>query len=147
MRRARFPTDNAEPAKILGEGGHQMRGFIARFCLNLLLLALVAWMFEGIKVDGTLALIFAGIILGLLNAFLRPVLILLTLPLTIITIGVFIFVINALLLMMTSAMVRGFEVSGFFTALAAALVYSALSLIATMFLSDKGRIEVIHFRR
>lgn len=147
MRRARFSIDNAEPAKIPGERGHQMRGFIARFCLNLLLLALVAWMFEGIKVDGALALIFAGIILGLLNAFLRPILILITLPLTIITIGVFIFVINALLLMMTSAMVRGFEVSGFFTAFFAALVYSALSLLGTIFLSDKGRIEIIHFRR
>ncbi len=68
-------------------------------------------------------------------------------PLTIVTIGVFIFVINALLLMMTSAMVRGFDVSGFFTAFFAALVYSALSFITTMFLSDSGRIEVIHFRR
>lgn len=123
-----------------------MRGFIGRFVVNLLILALVAWMFDGIAVSGPLALIFAGIILGLLNAFLRPILILITLPLTIVTIGVFIFVINALLLMMTSAMVRGFEVANFWTALAAALVYSALSLLATLFLSDSGRIESIHFR-
>ena len=124
-----------------------MKGFIARFIVNLLLLALVAYMFEGIQVSGTLALIFAGIILGLLNAFLRPILVLFTLPLTILTLGLFIFVINALLLLMTSAMVRGFNISGFWTALAAALVYSALSFIATMFLSDSGRIEAIHFRR
>jgi len=124
-----------------------MKGFFGRFLINLLLLALVAWMFEGITVENVFALVFAGIILGLLNAFLRPILVLLTLPLTIVTIGVFIFVINALLLMMTSAMVRGFDVSGFFTAFFAALVYSALSFIATMFLSDSGRIEVIHFRR
>ncbi len=128
------------------EGAYRMRGFIGRFFVNLLLLALVAWMFDGIAVSGPLALIFAGIILGLLNAFLRPILILITLPLTIVTIGVFIFVINALLLMMTSAMVRGFEISNFWTALAAALVYSALSLLATLFLSDSGRIESIHFR-
>lgn len=124
-----------------------MKGFFGRFLINLLLLALVAWMFEGITVENAFALVFAGIILGLLNAFLRPIVVLLTLPLTIVTIGVFIFVINALLLMMTSAMVRGFDVSGFFTAFFAALVYSALSFIATMFLSDSGRIEVIHFRR
>ncbi len=124
-----------------------MKGFFGRFLINLLLLALVAWMFEGITVENAFALVFAGIILGLLNAFLRPILVLLTLPLTIVTIGVFIFVINALLLMMTSAMVRGFDVSGFFTAFFAALVYSALSFITTMFLSDSGRIEVIHFRR
>jgi len=124
-----------------------MKGFFGRFLINLLLLALVAWMFEGIAVENVFALVFAGIILGLLNAFLRPILVLLTLPLTIVTIGVFIFVINALLLMMTSAMVRGFDVSGFFTAFFAALVYSALSFIATMFLSDSGRIEVIHFRK
>ena len=124
-----------------------MRGFIARFIVNLLLLALVAKMFEGIRVEGAFALVFAGIILGLLNAFLRPILILLTLPLTILTVGVFIFVINALMLLITSAMVNGFEVSGFWTALGAALVYSALSLIVTMLLSDSGRIEAIHFRK
>ncbi len=123
-----------------------MKGFIGRFIINLLLLALVAKMFDGIIVDSVFALVFAGIILGLLNAFLRPILILFTLPLTIVTVGVFIFVINALLLQMTSAMVRGFEVSGFFTAFFAALVYSALSFLVTMFLSDTGRIEVIHFR-
>ena len=124
-----------------------MRGFIARFVLNLLILAAVASMFTGISVDGPVALIFAGIILGLLNAFLRPILILITLPLTILSIGVFIFVINALMLMITSAMVQGFNVSGFWTALGGALVYSALSLLATVLLSDSGRIEVMRFRR
>lgn len=124
-----------------------MRGFVARFFLNLLLLALVAYMFEGIQVTGVLPLVFAGIILGLLNAFLRPVLILLTLPLTILSLGLFIFVINALLLWMTASMVRNFEITSFWTALAAALVYSALSLVSTMFLSDKGKIEIMRFRR
>lgn len=123
-----------------------MRGFIARFFINLLLLALVAWMFKGVQVSGTLALIFAGIILGLLNAFLRPIIILLTLPLTILTVGLFVFVINALMFMITSAMVRGFEIDNFWTALGAALIYSALSFLVTLFLSDAGRIEVIHFR-
>jgi putative membrane protein len=124
-----------------------MKGFVARFILNLLLLALVAYMFEGIQVTSVLPLVFAGIILGLLNAFLRPILILITLPLTILSLGLFIFVINALLLWMTASMVRGFEITSFWTALAAALVYSALSLVSTMFLSDKGKIESIHFRR
>jgi putative membrane protein len=122
-----------------------MRGFVGRFVINLLLLAFVAWMFEGIRFEGALkgvpALVFTGIILGLLNAFLRPILILFTLPLTILTLGLFIFVINAILFMMTDALVRGFEIDGFFTALAAALVYSALSFLSTMFLSDKGKIE------
>lgn len=124
-----------------------MRGFIARFLVNLLLLAVVAWMFEGISVQGPWSLIFAGIILGLLNAFLRPILILITLPLMILTVGVFLFVINALLLLITSSLVGGFHVSGFWTALAASLVYSALSFLVTMLLSDTGRVEVIHFHR
>ena len=124
-----------------------MKGFIGRFIINLLLLALVAKMFEGIIVDSPLALVFAGIILGVLNAFLRPILILFTLPLTIVTAGLFIFVINALLLQMTSAMVKGFDITSFWVALFAALVYSALSFLVTMFLSDTGRIETIHFRR
>jgi putative membrane protein len=124
-----------------------MKGFIGRFIVNLLTLALVAWMFDKVIVDGVLALIFAGIILGLLNTFLRPLLILFTLPLTILTLGLFIFVINAVLFMMTSAMLKGFTVDGFFTALFASIVYSALSFLTTMFLSDKGRIEVIHFKQ
>ncbi len=124
-----------------------MKGFVGRFIINLLLLALVAWMFEGIQISGALSLIFAGIILGLLNTFLRPILVIFTLPLTILTLGLFIFVINALLFMMTSAMVKGFYISSFWVALAAALVYSALSLLATMFLSDSGRIEIVQFRK
>ena len=124
-----------------------MKGFIGRFIVNLLTLALVAWMFDKVIVDGVLSLIFAGIILGLLNTFLRPLLVLFTLPLTILTLGLFIFVINALLFMMTSAMLKGFTVDGFFTALFAAIVYSALSFLTTMFLSDKGRIEAIHFKK
>jgi putative membrane protein len=123
-----------------------MKGFVGRFIVNLLMLALVAWMFDKVIVDGVFSLIFAGIILGLLNTFLRPLLVLFTLPLTILTLGLFIFVINALLFMMTSAMLKGFTVDGFFTALFASVVYSALSFLTTMFLSDKGRIEVIHFR-
>lgn len=127
-----------------------MKGFVGRFIINLLLLALVAWMFEDIRFEGALngavALVFAGIILGLLNAFLRPILILFTLPLTIVTLGLFIFVINALLFRMTAAMVKGFDISSFWVALLAALVYSALSFLTTMFLSDSGRIEVIHLR-
>ena len=124
-----------------------MKGFAGRFIVNLLMLALVAWMFDKVIVDGVFSLIFAGIILGLLNTFLRPLLVLFTLPLTILTLGLFIFVINALLLMMTSAMLKGFTVDGFFTALFASIVYSALSFLTTMFLSDKGRIEAIHFKK
>ena len=124
-----------------------MKGFAGRFIVNLLMLALVAWMFDKVIVDGVFSLIFAGIILGLLNTFLRPLLVLFTLPLTILTLGLFIFVINALLLMMTSAMLKGFTIDGFFTALFASIVYSALSFLTTMFLSDKGRIEAIHFKK
>jgi putative membrane protein len=124
-----------------------MRGFVARFIINLLLLALVAWMFPGIQVSGPLALIFAGIVLGVLNAFVRPILILITLPLTILTIGIFIFVINGLMIWLTSGMVKGFYVSGFWTAVGAALVYSVLSLLVNFLLSDAGRIEVVHFHK
>jgi putative membrane protein len=124
-----------------------MRGFVARFIINLLLLALVAWMFPGIQVSGPLALIFAGIVLGVLNAFVRPILILITLPLTILTIGIFIFVINGLMIWLTSGMVKGFYVSGFWTAVGAALVYSVLSMLVNFLLSDAGRIEVVHFHK
>ncbi len=123
-----------------------MRGFLWRFLINLLLLGAIAWLFPGIRIASLSSLIFAALIFGVLNAFLRPILILLTLPLTILTLGLFTFVINALMLWIASAMVRGFEIRSFWTALAAVFVYSILSLMVTMFLSDAGKIEVIHFR-
>jgi putative membrane protein len=124
-----------------------MRGFIGRFLINLLLLGFVAWLFPGIEIGNILALFFAGIVFGLLNAFVRPILILITLPISILTVGLFIFVINGFLFWLTSAVVKDFYVSSIWTAIAGAFVYSISSLLVSLFLSDAGRIEIIQFRK
>jgi putative membrane protein len=124
-----------------------MRGFWGRFLLNLVLLAFVAWLFPGIEIGGFLALLFAGIVFGFLNAFVRPLLILITLPISILTIGLFIFIINGFLFWLTAKVVVGFSVSSIWTAIGGAFIYSVTSLLVSMFLSDAGRIEIIQFRK
>jgi putative membrane protein len=124
-----------------------MRGFVGRLIINLLLLAFVAWVVQGIQIHGFFALMFAGIILALLNAFVRPLLILITLPLSILTVGLFVFIVNGFIFWLGAHIVKGFDVSGFWTAVWGAFIYSVASLIVNMLLSDRGRIEIIHFRR
>ncbi len=91
-------------------------------------LGLTAGLFDSIWIDGFLSAVLAVIILGLANTFIRPVLLLLTLPLTLVTLGLFTLVINALLFKLTSILVSGFHVGGFWSALGGALVYSILTL-------------------
>ena len=89
----------------------------------------------------------AALVLGLINAIVRPVLLVLTLPLTLVTLGLFLFVLNALCLWLTSAIVPGFEVRGFWPAFWGALIVSALSWAVNGFVSDRGRMVVITERQ
>lgn len=85
--------------------------------------------FKGIRFSSTVSLIVAALLLGFVNAIVRPVLIILTLPLTVLTLGLFLLVINAALLLLVAALVRGFSVSGFWTALFASILISVLGLV------------------
>ncbi len=124
-----------------------MLGFFGRFFINLILLGFVAWMFPGITISGVLPLIFAGMVFAFLNTFIRPLLILITLPLSILTVGLFVFIINGFLFWLTAKVVIGFSVSSIWTAIGGAFIYSVTSLLVSMFLSDTGRIQVIQFRK
>jgi len=86
-----------------------------------------AYILPGVKVDGFLTAIVVAIVLGIVNMFIKPVLLLLTFPLTILSLGLFYFVINALMVLLVSAIVPGFKVSGFFWALIFSLVLSIVS--------------------
>jgi putative membrane protein len=108
---------------------------------------LAAYLFEGINVSGFFSAFWAAAILGILNALLRPILFLLTLPINILTFGLFTFVINAILLQMASGVISGFEVTGFWPAFFGALVISLVSWGLNSFVNDRGRIEVIEMRR
>lgn len=102
-----------------------------RFLINLLVGGLAvfisAYILPGVSVDSFLTAIFVAVVLGLVNAFIKPLLIILTLPVEILTLGLFIFVINAVLVLLVAAIVPGFKVSGFWTALIFSIVLSLVS--------------------
>lgn len=103
------------------------------FLLHWGILALSLWaashVFHGITFESKSSLIVSALLLGFANAIIRPVLILFTLPLTLITFGFFILVINALMVLLVSSLVRGFKVSGFWTAFFASIFISILSFL------------------
>lgn len=106
---------------------------MGRFLLRWLLLAaallLVAYLYPGVRVQGFAAALVAAAVLGLFNSVLRPLLVLLTLPVTLLTLGLFLFVINAAMFWLAARVLDGFAVDGFVSALVGSLIYSALGLV------------------
>jgi|SRR3990172_5015787 putative membrane protein len=102
--------------------------------INAVALLALPYVFDSIRIDGFYTALIAALILGLINAVIRPVLVLLTLPLTLITLGLFIFVINGLLFWFVASFVKGFHVAGFWPAVFGAIVYSLISWAATALL-------------
>jgi putative membrane protein len=103
--------------------------FLVRLVLNGLAIIIAAWLLPGIHITSPLSALLAGVILGFVNAIVRPVLFFLTLPLTLLTLGLFIFVLNAICFALTAWLVPGFSVDGFFSALVGALLVSVVSWI------------------
>ncbi len=102
---------------------------LLRWIITALTLLLLTRLLAGFEVDNIYAALIAALVIGLLNAIVRPVLIVLTLPVTIVTLGLFTFVINALLILLASTAVKGFDVAGFWPALMAALVLWAVGTV------------------
>lgn len=100
-------------------------------------LLVAAYIVPGIKVESFTVAIIAALVLGLLNIFVRPLLVLLTLPATILTLGLFIFVINALMFWLVTVFVDGISVSGFFPALVGSLIISLISAITTKLIEEE----------
>ena len=92
-------------------------------------LLLVAYLYPGVQVQNFTSALIAALVIGLFNMVLRPVLVLLTLPVTIVTLGLFLFVINALMFWAAASILDGFHVNGFGAALLGSLIYSALMLL------------------
>ena len=103
--------------------------FFLHWAITGLCLWIASLVFKGIRFESTGALIGSALLLGLANALVKPLLIVLTLPLTLITFGLFLLVINALVLLLVAWFIKGFKVSGFWTALFASLFISILSII------------------
>jgi putative membrane protein len=106
--------------------------------INALALIAVAYLMPSISVSSFTSALIAALVLGLVNAIIRPVLVLLTLPVTVLTLGLFIFVINALLFWFVGSILEGFHVQGFWSALIGSILFSIVSwLLSTLVLRDK----------
>jgi putative membrane protein len=107
---------------------------LARWILNAAALLLVAYLLPGVTLETIPAALVAALVLGLVNATVRPILVILTLPVTVLTLGLFIFVINALLFWFTAEIVHGFKVSGFWWAMAGSVLYSVITIVTSAML-------------
>ena len=121
-------------------------GFLIRVIVNGACILLAASIVPGLAVRSVTSALIAGLVLGLINAIVRPVLVFLTFPLTLLTLGFFLLVLNAFCLWLTSVFVPGLEVSGFWAAFLGALLISLVSWILTAFLSDSGRVRYYRYR-
>ena len=106
-------------------------------------LGVASHLFRGLKFDSTGALVVSALLLGLANAIVKPLLIVLTLPLTLVTFGLFLLVINALMILLVAALVKGFRVSGFWTALFASIFISLLSVVIGSFVTGSDPAEKV----
>lgn len=123
-----------------------MRGIALRWLTLTGAILLASYMLEGIRVSGFMSAVGAAAILGILNAFFRPIALILTLPINILSLGLFTFVINAVMLKMASGVIGGFEVNGFWPAVFGALIISLVSWLLNMFINDRGEVDVIDLR-
>jgi putative membrane protein len=122
-------------------------GFFVRVLVNILAIILAASIVPGIRLEGVLSAVAAGVLLGLVNAVVRPVLLILTLPITLLTLGLFLFVLNGLCFWLVAGLVKGFHVDGFWSAMLGALVVSVASWVVTLLVSDSGKVVLITRRR
>jgi len=123
-----------------------MHGITIRWLTLTVSIFVTAYLVDGIHVAGFWSAFFAAAVLGVLNAFFRPVVLLLTLPINIMTLGLFTFVINALLLKMASGVISGFNVEGFWSAVFGSLLISVVSWLINSFISERGRVEYIDLK-
>lgn len=123
-----------------------MRGFLIRWFINAIALGLTSWLVKGIDIQGLGTLLIASLVLGILNALLRPIILLLTLPLNILTLGLFTFVVNAFMLIMASKLVEGFVITDFWSALVGAIILSIISFLISVFIGNRG-VEYIFIKQ
>lgn len=107
---------------------------LTKWLLSAAALLLVAYLYPGVEVHSFTAALIAAFVIGLLNAVVRPVLVLLTLPVTVLTLGLFLFVINALMFWAAASVLDGFHVLNFTAALIGSLIYSVIGMVAELFL-------------
>ena len=124
-----------------------MAGIIIRTLINAAALWVASLLISGMQFSSFGTLLLAGLLLGFVNAVVRPIFIVLTLPVTVFTLGLFLLIINAAMLKLVSLILGGFSLEGFWSAVFAAIVVSIVSAIGSWFIGPKGRFEVVVMRK
>ena len=124
-----------------------MYGIVIRWLILTFAVIVTSYLLDGIYVSGFISAFFAAAILSMLNAFFRPVLLILTLPINVLSLGFFTFVINALMLLMVSGVIPGFNVSGFWSAVFGSLLISLVSWGLTSFIGGRGTVQYIDLKK
>jgi putative membrane protein len=124
-----------------------MMGFLIRAAISALGLWVASHLLAGLSFDTPTKLLIAALVLGVVNALVRPIAFILTLPITILTLGLFLLVLNAAMIGLVAWLVPGFQVSGFWTALGAGLIVSLVSWAASSLIGSSGKLEVFNARR
>jgi len=120
-----------------------MTGFTLRACITALGLWVATRLVSGIRIDDPWTLVLAGVLLGVVNAIVRPIAIILTLPITILTLGLFLLVVNTAMVGLVAAMLPGFHIfGGFWSALATAVVVGITGWIGSSLIGSRGKIDV-----
>jgi len=119
-----------------------MRGLLIKWIINSLAILIVTYIVKGIEVASPVTAIVAAFVLGIINAFLRPLIILITLPINIFTFGLFTFFINGFLFYVVSRVVKGFVITGFWPAFFGALLFSTISFLLSLLITKEGTIEI-----
>jgi putative membrane protein len=123
-----------------------MAGFILRGLFAALGLWAATEMLSGFTINSATTLVVAGLLLGLVNAIVRPFALLLSLPALIITLGLFLLVVNAAMLGLVALLLPGFHIAGFWTAVGGALIVSLVSWVGSWFIGPRGRVEIIRHK-
>jgi len=124
-----------------------MIGFWTRLLITALGLWLASGLVSGIAFSGPLSLLVAALVFGFVNALIRPIVILFTLPITILTLGLFLLVVNAAMLGLTAAFVPGFLVTGFWPALFGSIIVSITGALASWYIGPNGKVEILIVKR
>ncbi|MGH7287522.1 MAG: phage holin family protein [Myxococcota bacterium] len=120
-----------------------MLGFVIRLAISALGLWLAQEIVPGVQIEGTATLVTAALLLGIVNALVRPLAVLLTLPFTLLTLGLFLLVVNAAMFGLVAALLDGFRVSSFGAALLGSIVVGLTGWVASWYVGPRGRVEVL----
>jgi len=124
-----------------------MAGFLLRALIAALGLWAAEYLLDGINIDTPTTLILAGLLLGVVNAIVRPFALLLSLPALLFTLGLFLLVVNAAMLGLVALLLPGFQIDGFWTAIGGSLIVSLVSWVGSWFIGSRGRVEIIRAKR